>query len=100
MQGEPLRWFSMRASPPVAIGQKCRLPSSEAQVICRPHCAVVPLCARKRELEQLRRTTIAVTRKILDLVMVAFHGCVVCCELMQPGQHIVLFRRLQVRIRA
>ena len=55
----------------------------------------MPLCARKRELEQLRRARITATKNILDLVMVAFHGCVVCCV----GQHIVLFHRRQAASR-
>lgn len=64
--------------------------------MCRPHWAVVPLWARKRVLEQQRRARIVATKKILDLVIVAFHGCVVCCV----GQHIVLFHSRQAPIRA
>lgn len=64
--------------------------------MCRPHRAVVPLCARKRVLEQQTRAKIAATKKILDLVIVGFRDCVVCCV----GQHIVLFHSRQATIRA
>ena len=120
-QGEPLRCCTIRTPPRVSAGQYFRPPSFEEHVIIWPlgggggpglyptgrttksarqprstQCAVVPLCAHKRELEQLSSTRIIATKKILDLVIVAFHGCVVCCV----GQHIVLFHSRQAPIRA